>query len=314
MSNVILYGEGDQTMVFVPSILVQTASYIIEDTTQSVGNADRLIASGTATLDALSTTVSAESGAGTASPARIFVASTANVTGTHRYVISHVDDGQQEKFTAEGIFSGGTAYIETSSPLSRTYPTGSLVRGIRLTATFPAAEANDLTRLQLNEPYRIKWSYNIGGQRVVDQELVQFKRASGLDVQCDAVLKLIQENFTEYTTKFSENFSLATRIRNAKDEVEQKLLGKGIQPDTIMFGAQGKWLVYYWTLWSLAMATLGPANVDATFKDDTMSQFQEIFVNVTSARSGAETAQVDKVSDTTVTGQAMRYKSRFKKW
>lgn len=117
--------------------------------------------SGTATLDAVTTVLTAASGAGQTDAHRINLTTTGIVTG-RKYLLS---EGQRQEWIDP--IEVGTGYIRARHPLANAYTTAATFVGTTITAavdaTWVAAEANISDHLDPNPDYRVRWAIVIGG-------------------------------------------------------------------------------------------------------------------------------------------------------
>ena len=305
----IIFGNGDQEISFAPTTRVPSSTFIIEDFEgQSSGSSDRILAQGNATLDPLDTTTDVASGLGQADSKKIFVASTANVTSSHRYVISHVDDGAHELFTVAGI--AGDNYILAETPLLRSYPTGSAVQGIRFTATFPAASANNLTLMQIEDPVRVIWQYTLSGSTHRQPELITILRTDLDDSDVDSVQVMVEQYWPDFATRFNSSNEMRNAVAFAKGYIRSRLKGKLTQPEEFMMGEQGKYLLFWRTMYHFAQQGNTPGNVDGIeFKFDMKTEFDAIWNDLNTGKPGTEVVEVDRLEDTAKSNAAVKRRS-----
>lgn len=126
------------------------------------GDDDEAEFSGTATVDAVSTALSAAAGVGEADPTAIPLTSAASVAVGRRYLIS--ESGRRE-WTKIVALDGSTAYAP--APLQNAYTTSATFVGCDLTAAVDAtwvADEGNLSDPSVPEPdYRARWEILIGG-------------------------------------------------------------------------------------------------------------------------------------------------------
>lgn len=161
-SHKVYYGRGAQDIVTVPHksgqpVRVASATYEIVDSRHSVdSSAHVVVAAGTAaTLDTLSTTTSAAAGRSGTDRRALTVVSTTGLTVGHLYILTAAS-GEAELVTIAAVPSGTVA--RTVSDIRGTYATGATLRGIEVTATFPALEADDDENLD-GLPFIVIWNF-----------------------------------------------------------------------------------------------------------------------------------------------------------
>ncbi len=159
----IIYGAGDQAVevyatdaqgrMVKPS--AATAKIVDLEFSESADDADRIIlATSAATVDSVATTTSAATGSSSAAPRKIPVASAAGFTVGRFYVISAA--GLTEAFEVARVDSND---VWARDELRGTYATSAAVTGMRVTATFPSARANDADELDRRTIYGVDWTF-----------------------------------------------------------------------------------------------------------------------------------------------------------
>lgn len=124
-------------------------------------NDDTAEFSGTATLDTVSTTVDASSGYAQTDRRKINLTSTTGIQTDRFYVLAN-GDGQRELIKPRRIVTND--YIENEQELAFDYSTTATFKGLLQTAAVDATFV--ATESKINspaEPYRVKWTYTIGG-------------------------------------------------------------------------------------------------------------------------------------------------------
>ena len=159
----IYYGRGDQTLTTIPHrggqpVRVTAATYEILDTRHGADSADHVvIAAGTfATVDALSTTTTAKAGRGAEDRRALTLTSTAGLVAGHLYILEGAK-GQAELVTIAAVASGTVA--RTAAEIRGDYATGTALRGVEVSATFPEVEADDDDNLD-GLPFLLTWTFS----------------------------------------------------------------------------------------------------------------------------------------------------------
>lgn len=184
MTHRILLGQGDQTIRYVPidalgrPTRVSSATYTIVDLTEGTTSANRtVVASTAATVDGVSTTLSAAAGR-TASNSRLLtVASTSSIVSGHSYLLATADgDGHRELVTAERVATGA---VHALRDIQGIYASSDTLRGIEIAATFPSSVANDEDlAIRDHRDYQVVWSFEIGGRAYLVPERITVERYS----------------------------------------------------------------------------------------------------------------------------------------
>lgn len=180
IAHSVRFGQGAQTLRFVPidragrPVRVTSATYVIVDIDEGEDSPDREIASGSAAISAVSTTLSVAGGVGTANPRALTLASGTDVTEGRQYLLS----------TAIGrnlvtVDSAVTTAIQLKNPPTIAFPSGAAFQAIELEATFPLAEANDEDALSDGRTYQVVWTYTLQGEQWVTGQIVHLVRYSG---------------------------------------------------------------------------------------------------------------------------------------
>lgn len=143
MSHRIAYGGGAQVVRSVPmrdgrAVVVASADFEVLDLRYSDESAEHVLASGSATVDSVSTTLAADAGKGTADPRSLTVASATGIVAGRRYVVK--SGGKESTVKVEAV-SGTT--LRLASALPSLFASGSSFLGVELVATVPSDVAAD---------------------------------------------------------------------------------------------------------------------------------------------------------------------------
>jgi hypothetical protein len=151
-----------------------SATFVILDLRYGEDDTNRVVqASTAATVDAVSTTTSGASGGSQANRALVQVADETGVTADGRYLLTDATTGHR---TMVGVANLVGKKVYLKEPLTRDYATGSTFEGIDVSATFPAAEANDEDRLDNGGgPYAIDWTW-VGVNPTTQRDITYVKR------------------------------------------------------------------------------------------------------------------------------------------
>ena len=309
MTHLINIGGGDQTLFFVPHKRASSAVFeILDPIAHQSGSSDRILVTGSATVDSYSSQVDTNCGGSRPEPRKVYVASTTNVTASYRYVISHGDHSGSECFTADGYFAGN--YILSKNDLIGTYPTGSVVQGIQLSATFPAALASDTNLINRNNPLEIVWHYTIDGKTQRSRDLIRLVHHNQDDQGLDSIKQKIEDTFKGFTTRLPSGEVLDI-IKSAKGMVRAKMLGRGIDPESYLTGEQGSWMLFFKAMELFAMMGNVPTQTTGgpeAFAEWAKTEFSHIWNDLTHGDPGLEVIESEPLKDQAVKG-ARRYRS-----
>jgi hypothetical protein len=178
----VLYGQGDQTIRFVPvdshgrPARVASATYAIVDIGEGEESTARsVVAAGTAaTLGAVNTTTTAACGQGTADAKLIPLTSVVGISEGRAYLLTSATG--RHLVVVAGI-SGTNVYAQHA--IGHNFASGASFQSIELEATFPSAVANDQERIQDGDRFQVVWTYTLEGQQWITGQLVDFRRYSG---------------------------------------------------------------------------------------------------------------------------------------
>lgn len=238
MAQTIIYGETGQTLRHVPPARVTSATYAIEDLTLADDDADRVIASGAATVATWSVTSTATAGATQANAARVSTSSTTGATvGAPAAIVAA--DGTAEIFEVAAV--SANSYIEAETELAGVYPSGSVVYGIEVTAAVPNTLAADEDVLEQARPLRVVWTYTVGGATLKVQERIEFLRhTTAATVDVGAAILRVRKLYPDLPERLPERASLDTIATGLAEEIEDELRQRKIPPERLMLGPAGE--------------------------------------------------------------------------
>ena len=162
-SHRVYFGRGDQTLTTIPHragqpVRVASGTYQIIDTRYGADSDEHeVVAAGTAaTVDTLSTTTSTKAGRNAEDRKGLALVSTTGLTPGRCYLLEAAN-GQAEIVTIAAVPSATVA--RTVAEIRGDYATGSALRGVQVTATFPEVEADDDDNLD-GLPWIIVWTFS----------------------------------------------------------------------------------------------------------------------------------------------------------
>lgn len=177
----VIFAEGAQSLLHVPvdrrgrAVRVASATYSIVDLRKTEESSDRTIASGSATIAATSTALTAAAGPSSTDGFLVPVTSATGITAGHFYLLSAAD-GRSELFQVRAVSNNN---VYATHELVGDYTTTDSVVAIEMSASFPSGEAADELELQDGAgPYQVTWEYTIEDQLYLVPEIVWLTRYS----------------------------------------------------------------------------------------------------------------------------------------
>lgn len=285
-----------------PPIPVASATYTLERLTRGTTDADRVVASGAAVVDALSEPLAAPSGRGTTSPRRLNIAASAAVRG-RTYAV--VEDGDSELLRVEGV--SGAAVI-ASAPLSAAYTALATLRGVEVRAVFPAAAAAIEELQEDDEPLRVTWQYTIDGRLVRVPEQVRVRLQASDQGYLGRVEQAIREEWPELVQLLPKDpNALRTLVRGCSDWIVARYRGRLIKPEEFMAGDQGYQALLQRCVWRFGERGHVPRGKDPdNWEEQQRANFLTTWRTVSVGSPGTDTAESDRRTDTAPAGRAKK--------
>lgn len=307
----VYFGGGNQSLVHVPLARPSSASYAIEDLTESDDGAARFIvaAATAATVDSYNQTLSAAAGPREADPRLVtFTTGTAPTVGVW-YALEHAD-GRSERVLCVG---GTTTTLRCSVPLAGSFPIGSTIRGIQTSGTFPLAAAADEDRFENDEPCRVTWSYTMRGLTWNISELVRLQRSRAEARHLAEVAGALQLGWPELVMQACPTpDALDQIVRYAARRIDARLRGKSIEPAEFFSGTQGFDVLLQRSLLHLADLGHYPKTRQAeAFREDCRKEFALLWDGLTVGQSGKGTIDLDRGTDTAGPGSSRMSRNPF---
>lgn len=263
--HTIIFGQGAQavrTVIVDPRGRARTPSSVtfeIVNLRLHEDADDRVIASGTATIDSASATTTAIAGAGTANRSRIQVDDVAGFSAGRQYLIEY--RGQSELIVLDRKDSTD-GYLYSRGDLLYQYPVGATVGGIEVSANFPADEAADESRIQVHTPYAVDWTVSgVEGVQNPYRELIWVERnAKSFRATVQDVQRLDQ-TIDVYT---GERISIPTALEAANEVIQTRLQMAGMDRHEVEWGPVGRLAAAYFALASIYQTSTSEEMQDRT--------------------------------------------------
>lgn len=239
MSNQrVVYGQGAQVLrsiamdVMGAAVVPTSATYTIVDRRYGDTDAAYIVVSSTAaTLDAVSTTLTAKSGRSSVDPSLLTLASVVGIVEGRRYLLANAT-GERELVTVRAV-QAATHTVRLASEPEHGYPTGSTLRGLELAATFPALAAND--EQSLSARFAIIWTF-VGVDVAPMVETIELVRPQAAPYATLADLVAFDSTLS---TKQASRLDLSTCIAVATRQYMTDLRLAGIDPTSHYAGEIG---------------------------------------------------------------------------
>jgi hypothetical protein len=305
----IAYGGGAQDLVHIPPSRVTSATVFVEDLTEPDDGAERfIVASGAATVDSYSATLTADAGAGEADPRLMTHADDAATVGT-TYAVEAAD-GRTELFVAD---AASATTIRAKAALSGAYASSSTVRGVQLSVEFPAADANDEDLFEDNPPIRVTWIYTCQGQLHRVSELVRLVRNKSSQRNLGEVETALRQRWPELVKSIAPHGNaLREHVRGQADRLDARLRGKGLDSEQLLAGVAGFELLLQRCVLHFAESGHHPATRDPQmFVEEQSREFARLWEHLTIGHSSIGAADVERLSDTAPAGNSKKARSPF---
>lgn len=290
----VIAGQGNQTLRFIPvntrgvPSRVTSATYVIVDIDETEDSADREIATGSATLDAVNTTISAAAGQGQSNALTATLTSTTNVEVGRTYLLSSA-----ARRSLVTVVSLTGSVVTAAHTISGSYANGDAFQAIELEATFPSAEANDADALDEQRRYQIVWTYTIEGKAFVTPQLVTLVRYTGEAWLTEADLV---RAYPAVADRIRGRISLADAITVATDDVTAELESSGEIAENYRLGRMGLTLVRFKAIeYALRWISRDAQDVDASMADKFEQRFDRLMRSIVDGAPG----RAAKLSQTT---------------
>lgn len=258
----VYYQKGEQAVRIAPvrdrrPVQVAQATYGIFD--NRFGAASQVVVpTGTAaTIDTVSTTLTAKAGGGT-DRRNVSLSSTAGIVAGRQYIITHQSSGVAEAVKVAAVVSPTVVLLD--GMLGTEYPAFSSFRGFECTALFPASVANDAASIADELVFTIVWDLEGFPDFVRDSIVLQNFEESILATMDD--VRRLDSSIGSGNDKLDPASSLA----QAHLDVRTEIMLAGADPSNMLLGDLGKQAVVYRTC-VLALMRLAdePSRVKAAF-------------------------------------------------
>jgi hypothetical protein len=228
----VIYGVSSQTIEH-RVMQGRPTSATFEVFNDTAGDDDTAEFSGTATVESVSTSVDAASGASQSDPQKISLTSTTGIVVGRKYLLS--EDGRKAWVTPIEVVSGD--YIRVRHPLRSDYTTAATFVGTTITAavdnTWVSDVGNVSDHIDANPGYRVRWEIVVGGATLVQYSFFDLVRGAvsyqvDLEDLCDRAPGLVDSCPTEYQIEQGRPL-----VEAAWKSVQARLAGMKIDTDAL---------------------------------------------------------------------------------
>lgn len=240
-TKTIYFNKGAQSIKTVPHrgdrspMVVASATYGIFDLRPWKTHV--VVAEGTAaTVDPVSTVLTAKGGRGSESRRNITVASTAGVEPGREYLLTHKDSGVSEMVTIASVASATTLLID--GELASEYPVASTFRGLEVSAVFPEGPANDEANLD-GFAFAIVWTFP--GVAAPQREPIFVENFQQHVMATVSDLRRLDPLIAAGSDRLGPDSALA----QAHEDVRAEIMLAGANPNAMLLGTLGKQACVY---------------------------------------------------------------------
>lgn len=235
MATLIFNGTG-QTLTHTPMGVASSVTFSLEDLTRATDDADRVLASGSPSVASWTLTTDEAAGPSSLNPRRIPVASTAGASiGAPALLVS--PDGSRELVEVAAL--SANAYVEAAAPLAGSYPVGSTLYGVRITATISDAIAANEDIFDQQRELRIVWTYTVDGRVFRIPEAIQFLRHDSSVIAVASVVNRLVKMYPDIRARLPDQSNFEAIVSEVAVDVECDLRSRGIEPAQFLPGPNG---------------------------------------------------------------------------
>lgn len=309
----VLYGEAGQSLRYIPSERVASATYAIEDLEYDAEDPGRIVASGSATVDSLSLTTDAAAGDGEIDQAKVPVTSTTGASVGQTAVIV-ASDGSFELFEVSAVETDD--YLRARHPLVGLYASGSSVLGVQLTAPVPSSVYDEEEYVEMEEGLRVVWEFTTGGVLRKHQQQIRVVYQAEADVGLGFVEAKIRNAYPDIVDRVNNSQEISGWIGAAKDEIYARFRARNMRPEQYMFGDAMHIAVMYLAMRYAAENGVTPRGQDANeFREQMHMNYSAHINRYLNGRMGADTADLDPISNSFPGGRNARGShGPFRRW
>jgi hypothetical protein len=299
MAHVVYYNEGSQSIRTAPmrgsrAVVVAAGTYSIKDLRYPESDPAHLLATGSVTIDSVSTTLAAAAGRSTSDPRQLTVASAVGIVSGRRYLLR--SGGRDELVQVEGV-SGTT--VRLRHEVRQPFVSGAHFLGLEVSCEVPAEVAATDTYLGSNH-LAVRWDLD-DLPPVVEQVFVQRAVVAAVVTRSDVLQ--VDPKLAAYD---GSELSLDQAIMQATNDLRVDLLGAGLDDSTYLTGLMGKQAIAHGAGFHLLRHLSTEAGVrNAEYYRERYSEIRNNLI------TGAQKAQTAKLNEDGSAKAAPDYHSIF---
>lgn len=280
------FGAGAQTIRAVPmrdgrAVVVASATFEVVDLRFPADSDASVLASGAAAVDAVSTTLSAAGGRGSAYPDRLAVASATGIAAGRRYLLRN--GGFSDLVKVEEI--DGTL-LRLASAVPREYPFGSALVGVELAAEVPDAVTGDEVYLGSGPLLAVRWT---PAGLLPFREQIWLERASASPAATPDALLELDPTLASYA---GQGMTAAAALAMAHEDWRVDMLSAGLDDAAVLGGPIAASAIRYRGGYHLLKHS--PEESAVRRATDWARRYDELRAAVIAGRDRPKVAHVDK--------------------
>lgn len=279
-------------------VVPASATYAVVDLRYDADDSGHTVESGSATVDSVSTTISAAAGRGTANPRQLTVTSATGIVAGRRYLLT---TGGRPAVVQVVAVSGTTLLL--SAPLSGYFPSSSTFVGLEIYATVSLTVC--ATDDYLDEPNRLAIRWTPSGYAPFLEAIHLERLAPAPLVTVDDVLRL-DSSLHSYLT---DDTSLTDALAQAIEDFGIEMMCAGVDDDEILAGPIGRSAIKHRCAWHVLKGSSDPSAVTRAEKYE--ARWAHLVAELLQGWDKAKTARLTKDA----TAEAPDLRSRWAgKW
>ena len=289
----VYFNKGAQALTTIPHtagspVRVASATYEIIDTRYGVDSDEHVVvAAGTAaTVDATSTTLTARAGRGAGDRKLVTVVSTAGVTTGHQYVLTSTVGAVELVRVVEVV---SATVLRTAAEIRGEYLTGSTLKGIEVSATFPADPAADEDNLD-HDAWAVIWTLP-GLPPIRESVFLEHGEEGQL-----ATLDDLAELDPMIPLAGGDRVSPATALARAHKDLRVDLQLAGVNESDLLAGPIGRDAVAYRA--AMLCFSHDDSDVGREKKKDYHQRYQQLLNGLIIGAKKPQVVALDKVDET----------------
>lgn len=280
----VFYGEGAQAVRTVPmrngrAVVVGSATFELHDLGYPEDSASRILASGAASIDSVSTMTSAATGRGASDPRAVTVASATGITAGRRYLIQQ--GGRSELVEVEAVSS---TTVRFRVAVAQPFPSGSSFLGVEVSATVPDAVTSEDDYLGASN-LAVRWE--CGDLAPVLEPIFLERYVTASIITRQDVLNL-DRTLAGYD---GEGLGLDLAIAQAQSDLSIDLLSAGHDDSRVMAGPIGREALKHAAAYHALKHAMGEAEVRRA--EHYLKRYSELRANLLIGLDKAKVTHLD---------------------